>query len=206
MTDAEYLLRQDIREKKSAARSARARVSGSKSKYCGLPSDKLTAAQLKRRNGPVHTYNVTTHLSYKEFKKLPDDLKLQYLSDLTHTYRVPMKAVAAAMGCGESTLSRCLSDIDFEPPRGRVMPLPGHKWFTFVAGGLDIHGEPVRTNPPTPAEEKTLPAPVPAYPTSGVFTITGTQAELDSYLRLSLPADTVYEFSVHFTRAQGCSG
>lgn len=210
MTDAEYLLRQDIREKKSAARGARARVSGSKSKYCGLPSDKLTAAQLKRRNGPVLTYNTSKCLSYEEFRRLPDDLQRTYLSTISRVYRVPMNAIAKAMGCSGTTMCRIVQRLEYDPVRGRKWPEPGDKWFDFVAGKLTVDGVPAKYAQPSPAEDaperfgETEEAAPPAavYPTSGAFTVTCTQAELDRYLRLSLPADTVYEFSVHFTCAQ----
>lgn len=210
----EYLLRQDTREKKSAARGARARVSGSKSKYCGLPSDYLTAAQLKRRNGPVLTYNVTKCLSYKEFKRLPDDLQRAYLSTISRVYRVPMLSIAEAMGCSHGTMSSILQRLELDPVRGRKRPAPGDKWFDFVAGRLTVDGVPAKyarlppaeANPPTPeadaperfepAEENTPPALV--YPANGTFSVTCTPAELDRYLHLSLPADAVCEFSVSY--------
>ena len=218
----EYMLRQDTREKKSAARGARARVSGSKTKYCGLPSDNLTAAQLKRRNGPVLAYNVTKCLSYKEFKRLPDDLQRAYLSTISRVYRVPMLSIAEAMGCSHGTMSSILQRLELDPVRGRKRPAPGDKWFDFVAGRLTVDGVPAKYAQPSPAEadqpspaeadqptpeadaperfetaeENTPPALV--YPTSGTFSVTCTPAELDRYLRLSLPADAVCEFSVSY--------
>lgn len=210
----EYMLRQDTREKKSAARGARARVSGSKTKYCGLPSDYLTAAQLKRRNGPVLTYNATKCLSYKEFKRLPDDLQRAYLSTISRVYRVPMLSIAEAMGCSHGTMSSILQRLELDPVRGRKRPAPGDKWFDFVAGRLTVDGVPTKYAQPSPAEadqptpeadaperfetaEENAP-PTLVYPTRGAFSVTCTPAELDCYLRLSLPADAVCEFSVSY--------
>lgn len=214
MTDAEYLLRQDIREKKSAARGARARVSGSKSKYCGLPSDKLTAAQLKRRNGPVLTYNTSKCLSYEEFRRLPDDLQRTYISTISRVYRVPMNAIAKAMGCSDTTMCRIVQRLEYDPVRGRKWPEPGDKWFDFVAGKLTVDGVPAKYAQPSPAEadrptpeadaperfetaEENTPTAL-VYPTSGTFSVACTPAELDRYLHLSLPADAVCEFSVSY--------
>lgn len=211
MTDAEYLFKQDIREKKSANRGARAKVSGSKTKYCGLPSDSLTAAQLKRRNSPVYTYNISKCLSFDEFKRLPDDLKLQYLNTLSATYRVPLKTIAESMGCGKSTMSRYSELVGFHPTYSYRTPAPDDKWFDFVAGVLTAEGRPVGEQPqpetenelsvsndaPTAATVDTH-VPVPVHPTSGELVITCTQAELSSYLHTSIPANIVYEFSVRF--------
>lgn len=211
MTDAEYLFRQDIREKKSANRGARAKVSGSKTKYCGLPSDNLTAAQLKRRNSPVYTYNISKCLSFNEFKHLPDDLQRQYLSTLTTTYRVPLKTIAEAMGCAKSSMSRYAEQVGFRAMRGLKAPTPDDKWFDFVKGNLNAEGAPVGEQPQPETDSESSVSDntsstvtddthtsTPAYPTSGVFVLTCTQAELNSYLRMSIPANTVYEFSIRF--------
>ena len=205
MTDAEYLFRQSIREKKTAARGARAKVSGSKSKQCRLPSDNLTAAQLKRRNGPVLTYNVTKCLSYDEFKRLPDDLQLEYIRAVSRAYEVPMGAIAEAMGCAKSTMCRITQRLKYDPVRGRGYPEPGNKWFDFTAGKLTIDGTPVKTAPTSPAEEDTpaadvLPPPAEVYPTSGAFKFTGTLLELDHYLRKCLPVNLAYDFTVCFAQ------
>lgn len=209
MTDAEYLFRQDIREKKSANRGARAKVSGSKTKYCGLPSDNLTAAQLKRRNSPVYTYNISKCLSFNEFKRLPDDLQRQYLSTLTTTYRVPLKTIAEAMGCAKSSMSRYAEQVGFRAMRGLKAPTPDDKWFDFVKGNLNAEGAPVGEQPQpetgsvlpvdtAPSVEGSAPTYIPVYPTSGELVLSCTAAELSSYLRMSLPTGTQYEFSIRF--------
>lgn len=209
MTDAEYLFRQDIREKKSANRGARAKVSGSKTKYCGLPSDNLTAAQLKRRNSPVYTYNISKRLSFNEFKCLPNDLQHQYLSTLTATYRVPLKTIAEAMGCAKSTMSRYAEQVGFHVSYRYKVPTPDDKWFDFVNGNLTAEGMPVGERAQqdkdsglpvdtAPTVEDSTPTYIPVYPTSGEFVLTCTQAELNSYLRVSIPANTVYEFNIRF--------
>ena len=42
---------------------------------CALPSDHLTAAQLKARNGSVNTYNLNLPMSWETFKAMPKDLQ-----------------------------------------------------------------------------------------------------------------------------------
>ena len=72
----------DVLEKKRIAASARHRVCGSKSKHCFLPSDRLTKAQLAKRNGPVATFNMSGPMSWDMFDQLPQDLKGEYLIGL----------------------------------------------------------------------------------------------------------------------------
>ena len=59
---------------------------GSRSKRCFLPSDNLTPAQLKRRNGPVSTYKLDAPMRWDDFKAMPVDLQKRYLTNLVETY------------------------------------------------------------------------------------------------------------------------
>ena len=90
MNDFDY----DVMQKKRIAASARHRVCGSKTRFVSLPSDHMTDAQLKRRNGPVSTYKLGEPMPWKGFKQLPDDLKRAYLEQL-HT--LGFRTVALAL-------------------------------------------------------------------------------------------------------------
>ena len=61
------------------ARSASAKVGGSKSKKCSLPSDNLTPAQKARLNGPVITYRMVPGHSDEELARWPEDLRQEYI-------------------------------------------------------------------------------------------------------------------------------
>ena len=60
MNDFDY----DALQKKRIASGAFHMKRGSRSKRCSLPSDNLTPAQLKRRNGPVSTYKLDQPMSW----------------------------------------------------------------------------------------------------------------------------------------------
>lgn len=82
MNDFDY----DVLQKKRTAAGARHMKRGSRSKRCSLPSDNLTPAQLKRRNGPVSTYKLDEPMKWDDFKAMPVDLQKQYLTNLVETY------------------------------------------------------------------------------------------------------------------------
>ena len=82
MNDFDY----DALQKKRIAAGARRMKRGSRSKRCSLPSDHLTPAQLKRRNGPVSTYKLDEPMRWDDFKSMPVDLQKQYLTYLVETY------------------------------------------------------------------------------------------------------------------------
>ena len=82
MNDFDY----DVLQKKRIAAGARHMKRGSRSKRCSLPSDNLTPAQLKRRNGPVSTYKLDAPMRWDDFKAMPVDLQKQYLTNLVEAY------------------------------------------------------------------------------------------------------------------------
>lgn len=91
MTDFEY----DALQKKRIGRgyhNMKRRTRG-----CTLPSDRLTATQLKARNGPVSTYNLSLPMSWETFRAMPKDLQQNYID-----------AIQSRFGIGISTISKGL--------------------------------------------------------------------------------------------------
>lgn len=82
MNDFDY----DVLQKKRTAAGARHMKRGSRSRRCSLPSDHLTSAQLKRRNGPVSTYKLDAPMRWDDFKAMPVDLQKKYLTNLVEAY------------------------------------------------------------------------------------------------------------------------
>lgn len=83
----------DVLQKKRVANSARHRVCGSKSKYCGLPSDHLTPAQLRAKSGPVTEWNLTSRMSWDAFRGMRHDLQQEYISGLQARFRVSIATI-----------------------------------------------------------------------------------------------------------------
>ena len=72
----------DIREKKSIASGAKHRKVGSKSKKCSLPSDNLTAKEIKALNGELHTLNFDSVYTIEELSVFIKSTQKKYLEYL----------------------------------------------------------------------------------------------------------------------------
>jgi hypothetical protein len=141
MNDVEYMLWQDAREKKAAGRGIYNRHSGKKSKYVGLPSDHMTAAEKKRKNGPVSTFNINKRLSYEEFKQLPSDLASEYLTRLHSTFNVGLEDVAESMGTTRPAIIAYLRKNNISHPSKRSGPRkPDRRWVGFMLGEYLANG------------------------------------------------------------------
>lgn len=95
----------DALQKKRVARSATHMRRGSKSKKCSLPSDHMTSAEWKRRNGPVITYNLNNPMSWETFKSMPLDMQQQYISGLFSRFGVSTQVISEELfKCSRTTL------------------------------------------------------------------------------------------------------
>lgn len=84
----------EVLQKKRIAAGARHRKCGSKSKFCALPSDNMTAAEWKRRNGKVKTYNLMAPMAWSDFKAMPLDLQQQYIDTLQTRFNVSVNRIS----------------------------------------------------------------------------------------------------------------
>lgn len=94
----------DVMTKKRIARGAAARKCGSKSRRCTLPSDYLTDAQKKARNGKMSTYNLSKPMTYEQFKLMPRDLQREYLLKLRNDMHASSRVIAQMFGCSYETV------------------------------------------------------------------------------------------------------
>lgn len=141
MTDEEYIFMQEIREKKAIGRGAYHKKSGSKSKYCSLPSDHLTNAEKKRRNGEVKTYNINRCIkNYDEFKSMPLDLQESYLFACRKAFSARLPAVANSMGISQITLQKYCVRKGIHVGKGGQYKLKSN-WWKFINGEIDINGK-----------------------------------------------------------------
>ena len=112
MTDEKYVLMQDVRDKKITARSAKnARTHTGRRGRVKLPSDYLSNKELEKMNGEVKSYRLNDPMKWREFKSMPDDLKVAYIKALRAKYAVPDKEIAEMFGVDRQTVGkwfRCL--------------------------------------------------------------------------------------------------
>lgn len=110
MNDFDY----EVKQRKALARNAIHRKSGSKSKKCSLPSDHMTKAEWKRRNGKVESYSLNKPMTYAEWKSLPDDLEREYYDTLREKYNVNKSAFQSMLGCARTTMLHELDRLGYE--------------------------------------------------------------------------------------------
>jgi len=141
MTDEEFIFRQEIKEKKAAGRGAYHKKCGSKSKKVTFPSDYLTNAEKKRRNGKVKTYNINRVITnYEDFKKLPPDLMRTYIINCRDRFGAMGCDVAASMDVKRRTFATFIANRNIGLGKGGRRKL-SPDWRRFVLGEIDINGK-----------------------------------------------------------------
>lgn len=133
MTDERFTFVDQQRERKSAARGARHRVCGSKSKRCTLPHEYLTPAQMKRRNGIVNTYSMNAPHTKAELSGWSQDLRREYFTGLMQRYCPTNAQLADMLGCSERTVYNILTACSVSRENHRQTRAQEAAWFTFVA-------------------------------------------------------------------------
>ncbi len=114
MKDETYVFIQDVKEKASTARSARnRRTHNGKGGMVKLPSDYLTEKEKKAMSGEVKSYRLNDPMPWREFKAMPDDIKITYIKLLREKFDCSISELAAMMGIATSSLSRELKRLGF---------------------------------------------------------------------------------------------
>ena len=103
MDDAEYVFRQDIRDKKSIGRGSFHKKCGARSKKCTLPSDHMTRKELRAMNSEPITWQMSTFYDYATFKTMPADIQVEYLQGITDKWKVGCSAVSEILFKGSKT-------------------------------------------------------------------------------------------------------
>lgn len=94
MNDFDYDAMQKKRLARNKFRNAKYKHGG-----CHLPHEDLTPAQIKRRNGPMMTYNLNLPMSWDIFRTMPQDLQQQYLDSLHTRFGVGPSDLAKYLFC-----------------------------------------------------------------------------------------------------------
>ena len=180
MNDFDY----DVLQKKRTAAGARHMKRGSRSKRCSLPSDNLTPAQLKRRNGPVSTYKLDAPMRWDDFKAMPVDLQKQYLTNLVETYGATNEMLGDMFYVHPTyvgAVKKALGVVSHNPHRviGEKKAIRDHMWAAFcngVVGG----GDAVKETPREPEKVETLPVRCPDELEEAALTTADTEAPTET--------------------------
>lgn len=212
MTDERYVYVQDLKEKNSTKSGAYHKRSGKKSRYVGLPSDHLTAAQLKRRNGPVETVKLNTPMTWAELKQLTPTLQFLYLDECVTRYKARRKDLVAMLCISQSGWNKFVptlpGKLDFGTCGGhRRKPAP--EWLAFISpkSAPEIQSPVEAEAPaeiPAPAIPVVLDHPVLiAKPEVNPYRVTlemnGTLSQLSDLIAVLTDGQTTYNFAVTIT-------
>lgn len=105
MTDEEYVFRSECADRKRTARgSFNKRSHAGKGGRVKMPSDYMTKKERDKMNGEVQSYNLNSPMKWEHFKRLPDDLKHEYLSAIISKYNPQREALAKMFGITPNTL------------------------------------------------------------------------------------------------------
>lgn len=119
MSDEAFDLKQENREKKVTAQSARNRRGHTgKGGAVRMPSDNLTKKQREALNGECKTYRMGAPMKWGEFVGMPEDLQVMYIKGLRKTYNVPNKVLAEMLGISVSLISRYFKSIGLTKLKG----------------------------------------------------------------------------------------
>ena len=106
MTDEKFVFVQDVKDKKITARSARnRRTHNGKGGAVKFPSDYMTRKEKEAMNGEVKSYRLNSPMTWKEFKALPDDVKVVYIKALRQKFNCFDSAIAEMLGINKVTFS-----------------------------------------------------------------------------------------------------
>lgn len=200
----------DVLQRKRSTYGARHKKNGSKSRKCTLPQDTMSAAELKRRNGEMSTFNLGKPMRWAEFKTMPDDLKIEYITGLREKYNASEAKVAAMMGVSPSWLFREIKRIGgHDDVRRKMSEAQLAAWEEFCKPTSDTLAPPEVITPIGPGEAK---EPVEdAIPcekksgcsiNSGLLSFTGKAPDIAITLMKFL-GDREYRISVEFEEVVG---
>ena len=212
MTDERYVYMQDLKEKNSTKSGAYHKRSGKRSRYVGLPSDHLTAAQLKRRNGPVETVKLNTPMTYKELKQLTPTLQFLYLDECVTRYKARRMDIVDMLGVSQSFFTKYVKTLpgklDFGVV-GKRRRNPAPEWLAFIspkpAPEIPTPAVTDDTNvTPAPAIPVVIETPVLiAKPEVNPYRVTlemnGTLTQLNDLIAVLTDRQTTYNFAVTIT-------
>jgi hypothetical protein len=137
VTDEKFVYTQDVRDKKITARSARnKRTHTGKGGAVKLPSDYMTRKELNAMNGEVQSYRLNEPMCWKEFKKMPDDIKVVYINALRQKFGVSDSKIAKMLCAAQPTLSYELRRLGIGVGRntGRKQAFNKEGWLRWCNG------------------------------------------------------------------------
>lgn len=158
MTDEEYIFRTECAEKKRTARGSFNRLShAGKGARVKMPSDYMTKKERDKMNGEVQSYNLNSPMKWAQFKKMPDDIKREYINSIVEKFDPQQRAIAEMLGVSSWTLNDlCRKHLGIQFRRGGTQRTDRNAAFwAWVNGPVKV--EAILKEPEEKAECKPAP-------------------------------------------------
>lgn len=143
LSDEQYFLMEDTKEKSITARSARyTRTHNGKGGAVKFPSDNLTKKELAAMSGECKSYRLNSPMKWDEFKSMPDDLRVIYIKALREKYNVSDKDIAQyVLGVSSQIFGKWIRSAGLG--RGKTAGGPHRVWdkegfMTWASSGTKI--------------------------------------------------------------------
>lgn len=184
MTDEKYIFTETERERKRTARGVHNKRShAGRGGRMKTPSDYLSRKERNKMNGDVNTYKLNEPMSWKEFKRMPDDIQSQYLKGIISKYDPDAIAMGQMFKTTAETVRRRMKELGIKPKKGgRHAPDRNAAFLAWLHGiPTETGGAVEDTVEPAEVEEVKTVAELPGRklaPLSGHMTLCGTPAEI----------------------------
>lgn len=120
MTDEKYVFVSEVRDKKRTATGAfHKRTHAGKGGAVKFPSDFMTQKERNAMNGEVTTYRMNDPMTWAEFRKLPDDIKIMYIKSIREKFGVSDCQIFKMMGISQPQGQRKLQALGLGRGRGQ---------------------------------------------------------------------------------------
>lgn len=161
---------EEQKERNSTARSSRQRLGGAK-KYM-LPSDRLSASELKKMNGEIVVYEMKVPISWEKFKGYPKDMQREYLQWFVDEFTATQGMMARIFGRNPGYVGTTLKKMGHDGVLRKMPKEAGLKKFNEWLKQFNVESEPV--------VEKNVEKPVRAIEQPLFFhTITGCEMSME---------------------------
>jgi hypothetical protein len=187
MTDEKYSYIQDIKDKKTTARSARnKRTHNGKGGRVKFPSDYMTQKEIKAMSGEVKSYRLNEPMSLSEFRSMPDDIKVSYINLIRQKYNAPDCHICKMMGTNTCTFSQEMNRLGIPSTRksNEKWDKEGfYAWVVAMPKEEPVEVEPVEADTLSDSFKERIHNRVKAlFPMSGTLNYEGTVEDIFSVL------------------------
>ena len=174
MTDEEYMFRSECADRKRIARgSFNKRSHAGKGGRVKMPSDYMTKKERDKMNGEVQSYNLNSPMKWAQFKKMPDDIKREYINSIVEKFDPQQMAIAEMLGVSSWTLNDlCRNHLGIQFRRGGTQRTDRNAAFWAWVNGNEVMQDVSKEPSPvveiaTPIEQVMEPAKKPNKPPMG---------------------------------------